>query len=131
VPAGQQQAVEGGWVQRLPRLSAGELRGLGQLGVEPLGLGCSAQLPEDHPGQEPGIGGRHRAGPLGGEGDLVPRIAQHPPRHRHLGHVEIPVGERNQHTHPAIIAQTPPREPASPDPTPYSAAGGSGWIGAL
>jgi hypothetical protein len=39
----------------------------------------------------------------------MPRIAQHPPRHRHLGHVEIPVGQRNQHTHRTIIAQRRPR----------------------
>jgi hypothetical protein len=34
----------------------------------------------------------------------VPGIAQDPPRHRDLSHVEIPVGKRDQHAHPAIIS---------------------------
>ncbi len=34
----------------------------------------------------------------------MPGITQHPPRHRDLSDVEVPVGKRNQHAHPAIIA---------------------------
>ena len=34
----------------------------------------------------------------------MPGIKQHPLRHRDLPDVEVPVGKRNQHAHPAIIA---------------------------
>ena len=74
-----------------------------ELVVQRLGLGRGAELAEDHAGQQPGIGGRDRARPLGGEHHLMTRVAQDPPRHRDLGDVEVPVGKRQQHAHPAII----------------------------
>jgi hypothetical protein len=104
MPAGQQQAVEGGRVQPGPGRRGGELRGPGELGVEDPGLGRGTELPEDHAGEQPGVSGRERAGLLGGEDHLMPGITQDPPRHRDLSDVEVPIGKRDQHAHPAIIA---------------------------
>jgi hypothetical protein len=50
--------------------------------------------------------GRHRTRLLGREHDVVPGVAQQPPRHRDLGHVEVNVGQRDQYAHQIIIAKT-------------------------
>jgi hypothetical protein len=68
-----------------------------------LASGAAPLLAEKDAGQQPGIGCRNRARPFGGEHHLMTRVTQDPPRHGHLGDVEIPVRNRQQHTHRNII----------------------------
>jgi len=83
--AGQQQSVEAGRFQLGPRERGGELRRLGHLLI---------QAP----------GGRDRALAFGGEDHLMSGIAAHPPRHRDLRDVKVPVGQRHQNAHAGIIS---------------------------
>ena len=52
-----------------------------------------AELPEDHAVEQALIGGGRGAAVLGRESHDVADARQQPPRHRHLGHVEVVVGE--------------------------------------
>ena len=72
--------------------------------VQAPGGGHRAQLAEQDTGQQPGVGGRDGPLAFGGEDDLVPGIAQDPPRHRDLRDVEVPVGQRHQNAHAGIIS---------------------------
>src|SRR5712691_6088839 len=92
------------WRTRLMRAFAA-LNIAGQLGVPGPGPRLGAQLAEKHTGQQPGIACRHRARLLRREDDVVPGLAQQPPRHRDLSHVEVSIGQRDQYTHQTIIAK--------------------------
>jgi hypothetical protein len=96
--------TKAGRIRLRPRHRRAELRCPDQLVVQFPGLGGRPELAEQDASEKPGIGGRDRAGLLGGEDDLMTGVAQDRPRYRDLGDVEIPVRKGQQHAHPAIMA---------------------------
>ena len=75
--------------------------------VERLWLGLGAELAEQHAGRAAGVGGRDVPASSVAKTTSCPASVQHPPRHRDLGDVEVPVRQRNQHTHHSIVPDRP------------------------
>ena len=120
VSSGQQQSIEVARSQVRPGNRRAKALRLGELRVEPLRLLVGPELAEDHPIEQPWISHRRFASPLSREHWVMTSVGQHPPGHRHLGDVEVPVRKGNQHAHAsATVLQTNPSDPQRPSPSTH------------
>ena len=122
MPAGQQETVVLRRIEIAPRHRLGERAIMLELAVELDRLVLRAELPEQHAVEQPLIARGRRAAVFGREHDFVAGLDEQLPRHRDLGGVEVRVGQREQHTHPTMLANAGCYGKSARDRTSYLAS---------
>jgi hypothetical protein len=111
VPAREHEPIEGADVDAAPRDRLAEGACIPHLLVEGLRLRFGAELPEDDPREEERITRGRAPSALRGEHHLVALAREDHPWDGDLGHVEVAIGEGDEHARHS--ASVPTRAPSA------------------